>query len=273
MNRFALTQEQVAQFHQDGFVIVERLFDAEEVDLLRRIARADRGMANRAAGRRDAQGTVVKLTVENELHDDIYGAMVRSRRIVDAMETLLGGEVYHYHHKMIFKEPLEGGAWEWHQDYGYWYHNGCLFPQLASCMIAVDPATQANGCLQVLRGSHHLGRIEHGKVGDQTGADPERVKAALDRLELVPCEMQPGSAVLFHCNTLHCSGPNTSPNPRWALICCYNRASNDPYKDSRHPRYSYLEKWEDERVKEVGRRQWEELGSPAQPVSVLEVVE
>jgi ectoine hydroxylase-related dioxygenase (phytanoyl-CoA dioxygenase family) len=125
----------------------------------------------------------------------------------------------------------------------------------------VDPATRANGCLQVLRGSHHLGRIEHGKVGDQTGADPERVKAALDRLELVHCEMAPGSAVLFHCNTLHCSGPNTSPNPRWALICCYNRASNDPYKESRHPRYSYLQKWDDERVREVGRRQWDQLAS------------
>ena len=84
---------------------------------------------------------------------------------------------------MILKEPLTGGAWEWHQDYGYWYNNGCLFPHLASCMIAVDRATKENGCLQVLKGSHHLGRIDHGKVGDQTGADLERVAAALERLE------------------------------------------------------------------------------------------
>ncbi|OAI47321.1 proline hydroxylase [Planctomycetaceae bacterium SCGC AG-212-F19] len=267
MARYSLSEEQVRRFHDDGYVIVPRLFDDEELDLLRRIARTDRGLAERAAGRRDGQGTVVKLTVENELRDDIYGAIVRSRRIVDAMERLLGGEVYHYHHKMILKEPFVGGAWEWHQDYGYWYHNGCLYPHLASCMIAVDPATRANGCLQVLRGSHHLGRIEHGKVGDQTGADPERVGAALDRLELVHCELPAGAAVLFHCNTLHCSGANSSPNPRWALICCYNRASNDPYKDSRHPRYSPLEKWPDERVMEVGCRQFARLTEPlAQPI-------
>ena len=93
------------------------------------------------------------------------------------MEAFLGGEVYHYHSKMILKEPRVGGAWEWHQDYGYWYQNGCLFPDMASCLIAIDPATRANGCLQVLRGSHRMGRIEHGRFGGQTGADPERVEA------------------------------------------------------------------------------------------------
>jgi ectoine hydroxylase len=205
---------------------------------------------------------VVKLALANDLRDDIYSALVRCRRIVDAMELLLGGEVYHYHHKMILKEPYVGGAWEWHQDFGYWYHNGCLFPYMASCMIAVDRATRENGCLQVLRGSHHMGRIEHGQVGDQTGADPERVEAALTRLDRVYCELEPGSAIFFDCNLLHRSDQNHSPQPRWAMICCYNAARNDPYKESRHPRYSYLEKWPDARVKEVGRRQWEQLQQP-----------
>lgn len=259
MNRFVLSDDQVRQFHADGYVIVKNLLDREEIDLVRRIARLDRERLQRAAGRRDGSGTVVKLSVHNELQDDIYGAVVRSQRIVEAMEKLLAGEVYHYHHKLILKEPRVGGAWEWHQDYGYWYHNGCLFPELASCLIAIDPATRANGCLQVLRGSHRLGRIEHGQVGDQTGADRERVAAALHRFELVYCELAPGDAVLFHCNTLHRSDANTSPDPRWALICCYNAARNDPFKESRHPRYSYLQKWADERVKELGRRQLEEL--------------
>jgi ectoine hydroxylase len=68
--------------------------------------------------------------------------------------------------------------------------------------------------------------------------------------------MEPGGAIFFHCNLLHCSAQNKSPDPRWALICCYNRASNDPYKDSRHQRYTHLEKWPDERILEVGNREW-----------------
>jgi phytanoyl-CoA dioxygenase PhyH len=259
MSVFQVSDAQLCRFHQDGFFLVDHLFDDEETTLLRNIARSQYQQGREVAGRKDAQGGAIKLSVHNKLGADIYGAVVRSRRIVDAMERLLDGEVYHYHHKIILKEPFTGGAWEWHQDYGYWYNNGCLFPYLASCMIAVDRATRANGCLQVLRGSHLMGRIDHGKVGDQTGADMERVDAALERLELVHCEMEPGSAIFFHCNLLHFSAQNHSPDPRWALICCYNAARNDPYKESRHPRYSPLEKWPDSQVKEIGRKEWEAL--------------
>jgi ectoine hydroxylase-related dioxygenase (phytanoyl-CoA dioxygenase family) len=254
MLEFRVQDEQIQRFRQDGYFIAQNLFDAEEVQLLGSLARLEYQQGQRAAGRRDAQGSTVKLAVTNELADDIYSAFVRSPRIVDTMERLLEGEVYHFHHKLILKEPRTGGAWEWHQDYGYWYNNACLFPLLASCMIAIDGATRDNGCLQLLKGSHHIGRIDHVKVGDQTGADMERVKVALERLELVHCELEPGSAIFFHCNLLHCSAQNKSSEPRWALICCYNAARNDPFKDSRHPRYSRLDKWPDSSIKEIGRR-------------------
>ena len=164
------------------------------------------------------------------------------------MEVLLDDEVYHYHHKMILKGPKVGGAWTWHQDYGYWYNNGCLFPDMGSCMIAVDQATRQNGCLQVIRGSHKMGRIDHVQRGDQTGADEERIAAALERLELVYVELEPGSAVIFHGNTLHRSDQNVSENPRWAFICCYNTRHNNPWTESKHPCYSPLERWPAKRI-------------------------
>jgi ectoine hydroxylase len=257
MNSFEPSLEQIAAFDDDGFFIVKGLLDPKETDLLRDIARADAQMVAGAATRADGEGGAVKVSVENELGaNDIYSAIVRSRRIIETMELLLCDEVYHYHHKMVLKEPKTGGAWAWHQDYGYWYDNGCLFPYLASCMIAVDRATKENGCLQVLRASHHLGRLNHVKIGDQTGADPERVAVAVERLETVPCELEPGSAVFFHCNLLHRSDQNKSDDPRWAFIACYNTKQNDPYKDSRHPRYSPLPKWPDSMILEIGQRQW-----------------
>ncbi len=263
MDRPPLNHEQVACFQADGYLLIPGLFDAEEIGLLREVARADRQLEAGAVGRRDGQGGVVRLSLQNDLGNDLYAAIVRSRRIVRAMEQLLDGEVYHYHHKMILKEPRVGGAWEWHQDYGYWYDNGCLLPDMASCFLAVDRATEANGCLQVLRGSHRMGRVDHVPIGDQTGADPERVAAALERMERVHVRMEPGDALFFHANTLHRSDQNRSPDPRWAFICCYNTARNNPYKESRHPRYSPLEVWPDERVKEMGRRQLEALRSIA----------
>jgi ectoine hydroxylase-related dioxygenase (phytanoyl-CoA dioxygenase family) len=88
--------------------------------------------------------------------------IARCGRVAGGAERLLGGEAYHYHSKLTMKRPGGGGRWEWHQDYGYWYQNGCLYPDMLSVAVALEPATRENGCMQVLRGSHKLGRIEHG---------------------------------------------------------------------------------------------------------------
>ena len=257
-----LSPNMLAQFHRDGFVIIPELLDAEESDLLRQIARADHDLAADRSSRADGEGGSVDLVVRNQLPSDtIYGAIVRAQPLVEAMELLLDDEVYHYHHKMILKEPRVGGAWTWHQDYGYWYGNGCLFPDMASCMIAVDRATPSNGCLQVIRGSHRMGRVDHGRSGDQTGADPERIDAALQRLDLVHVELAPGSAVIFHGNTLHRSDQNLSDHPRWAFICCYNTKHNNPWKESKHPRYSPLDRWAPDCIADIAGRQLTRLHS------------
>ena len=249
-------------YRKDGFLLLPHLLNEEEVELLRNIAKQDPTLKSQAGYRADGEGGAVQLAVRNELATNtIYGAIVRSERIVKRMEQLLEDEVYHYHHKMILKESRTGGAWAWHQDYGYWYNFGCLYPRLASCMIAVDRATTENGCLQVLKGSHLMGRVDHGPVGDQTGADPERVEQALKRHEKIYVELQPGSAVFFHGNLLHRSDQNKSEHPRWVLIGCYNAKSNSPYKESRHPEYSPLEIWPHERILSIGREHWSQLSN------------
>ncbi len=232
------TPAEVAAYQDVGYLLVRGLLTPAEADLLNRTARQDHAMCASATTRSDAQGGQTVLAVRNEIGDDLYGAIVRNERVVRTMECLMGEEVYHYHHKLMLKEPRVGGAWEWHQDYGYWYNYGCLYPRMASCYIAIDPAHRANGCLQVIPKSHHLGRIDHGKVGGQTGADPERMKAILERLPVEYVIMQPGDALFFHSLVLHRSDQNTSEDPRWALIACYNARSNDPYAVLRHNGYS-----------------------------------
>ncbi len=247
------TDEEIAAYHRDGYVFARGLFSAEEIELLRETAHNDRAMDQSSSTMDDGKGNDVRLALWNHPGDGIYGMMARCRRVVDAVEQLLEDEAYHYHSKMILKDAKVGGAWAWHQDYGYWYQNGVLFPNLCSVMIAVDAATRENGCLQVLKGSHKMGRVNHVLSGDQAGADMERVEQARKRLELVHCEMGPGDALFFHANLLHCSAANNSDQARWAMICCYNAASNDPFKDSHHPRYTKLHKVDDSRVLEVGR--------------------
>ncbi|NQU12439.1 phytanoyl-CoA dioxygenase family protein [bacterium] len=254
MNTHPLTDDQVAAFRRDGHLICRRYYDAEEMRLLLQTAKADREMLGHSIGVNDASGRQSKLSLWNHPGDDIYGMFSRGRRMVDGMEQLLGGEVYHYHSKMMLKEPKVGGAWEWHQDYGYWYQNGCLLPDMASGLIAVDRAARENGCLQLLKASHRMGRVDHGRFGGQTGADPERVAEAKKRFELVYFEAEPGDVLFFHANTLHASAPNTSADPRWSLICCYNTRENSQYGQSHHPAYTPLLKVDDDMIKKVGAK-------------------
>jgi ectoine hydroxylase-related dioxygenase (phytanoyl-CoA dioxygenase family) len=251
MTDFLVSSDAIADFQRDGYIIVPGLLDPEETAGLRGYVRGDDALSAESYVRRDSEGAETRLALRNDLDDSCcYSSVARSRRVAETMSKLLGDEVYHYHHKMILKEPHVGGAWEWHQDYGYWYNFGCLYPDMGSCMIAVDQATPENGCLQVLRGSHHLGRINHVRTGEQVGADPERVQAVLDHLALVYCEMAAGDAIFFHANLLHRSDRNCSDHPRWSLICCYNTRHNDPViRNGRHPNYSPLEIWPDERVR------------------------
>jgi hypothetical protein len=265
-----LGEPEVKQYREDGFVVVRGMFDQAEIELLRRSAKDDKALDDHSYGRADDQGGVVRLSLWNHPGNGIYGMFARCRSLVDSAEALLGGEVYHYHSKMIMKEPRVGGAWAWHQDYGYWYQNGVLFPLLTSASIAVDPATRENGCLQVIRGSHHAGRIEHVLTGDQAGADQERVEKLLERQELVYIEMDPGDTLFFHCNLLHRSDQNHSDHPRWSMIVCYNAARNNPYKESHHPRYTPLTKVPDSAILEVGARRF---GAASEDAGFLDISE
>lgn len=86
-------------------------------------------------------------------------------------------------------------------------------------------------------------------------ANPQRVSLAMEVCERVAVELAPGSVVFFHCNTLHCSAPNHSDDPRWALICCYNALSNTVAPPAPG---SAISPWDDGCVLEYGREQLRE---------------
>ncbi|MES2652499.1 MAG: phytanoyl-CoA dioxygenase family protein [Bacteroidota bacterium] len=217
-------------FDRDGYVLIKGMLKPEEVKKLYSIAIEDEVISKKSFDRGDSNGLRTKLALWYSLGDDAYSLLARSKRIVEGANLLLAGESVHFHSKLMQKEPKVGGAWEWHQDYGYWYRDGFLYPQMLSVLTALSPATKENGCLQVLKGSHLVGRIEHGFSGEQVGANQERVDELMKKLELVFVEMEAGDTLFFHSNTLHRSDANLSDAPRWSLISAYNLITNKPYK-------------------------------------------
>lgn len=243
-----LTDAQIADFNRDGYVIAKGYYNQSEIEKLQDKAFNDDSLYQNAWDKKDASGTVSKVCLWQELGDDFYSMFSRGRRLVDAVEDILQEPAFHTTTKIMMKEPFVGGAWEWHQDYGYWatdnYH---LYPKLVSCMIAINRATVENGCLQVLKGSHHIGRINHAKTGDQKGADMLFVNEALKHLELVNVELEPGDTLFFHCNLLHKSNQNKSKDPRWVMIAAYCAESAKPFKEN-SLKYRPLRKVEDSAV-------------------------
>lgn len=218
-------QEMTRQFERDGFLILRDRIEATDIEQILRIWRADPQLVMKENANFDGDdGIRTRLAYRQDLGDDAYGALARSARVVEPIEHIYNSTILHYYTLNMQKDPGTGG-WEYHQDYGYHYRE-FFYPDLVSVMVALDPATRANGCLRVVRGSHRLGRLEHEHLGAQQIADRGRVALALEEMEEVYCEMGAGSVLYFHGNILHASDANLSDSSRWCLIYAYVPSTN-----------------------------------------------
>ena len=108
---------------------------------------------------------------------------------------------------------------------------GTAQPQLVFSFIRENKYSQPhsclreNGCLQILPGSHKMGRLDHQRKGDLASVDKERLEEVMKVLgKPVMAETRLGDALFFHSNLLHTSGPNISPDKRWNLVLAFNQA-------------------------------------------------
>ncbi len=165
--------------------------------------------------------------------DDWLGTCTRLERVVDGAAALIGEPVYHFHSKMVRKPARGGGTVVWHQDFGGWYQDGCLMPDMLTCVIALTEADNQSGCFRFLKGSHKMGRVDRIR-GEHAYANinPKRLAAMLERFAEVPAEMRPGDGLFFHGNMIHCSGTNDADFDRLLLELSYNGVSNAPVFDN-----------------------------------------
>ena len=221
-----LSEAQIQSFDEDGFLVVEDVFERAQIDNLLTFARQDPILASQTKvnNNYEEEGLNTVLSYQGELKNDIYTAWACSERLIAPLEQLLRGSVSHYYHLIMQKDPNTGG-WQYHQDYGYHYDE-FLFPEFVSCMIALEPSTRKNGCIRVYQGSQRLGRLEHQSSGSQRIADPQRMAFVEQHLTEVHCELTPGSVLYFHGNTLHASDKNVSTTSRWSLVLAYVAAHN-----------------------------------------------
>ena len=244
-----LTDQQQAEFDVNGFLIFPELFTSDEVEVLRgEIERlgsvdTDHVIRERTGGVR----TIFRVHEDDgPTRSTPFRALARSPRILGpAMQVLGDDDVYIYHSKVNTKVAIEGTVWLWHQDYGYWYWDGVPSPNLVTSTVVLDEATELNGCLYIVPGSHKLGRLEPYADEETTSykqwtIERERLIEILGELpEPVAISGPPGTAAVFHSNVMHASGHNLSPKNRWQIYLVYNPVANRP-SDVENPRPDYV---------------------------------
>jgi ectoine hydroxylase-related dioxygenase (phytanoyl-CoA dioxygenase family) len=226
----SFTRDQVEQYQNEGYIVVERLFDAND---LSRVDTTIRRMTDEALAGGDFSKVLElePLPVEGERvprrifnpydQHDTFRALAHDARMLDKIESLIGGDFNLQHSKLNMKPARVGSAVEWHQDMAYFPHTN---DDLVTTLVYLDDATEENGCLQVLP-RHHTHYFNHaGPDGRFAGMITEDLTDfGKPRNLAAPA----GSVIFMHCITPHASLPNHSSRPRRTLI--YEYRANDAF--------------------------------------------
>lgn len=219
-----LTPEQVEQYRQSGYLVVEQVLRDAQVEALRQVA-DDWVEASRTVG---ANGDVFDLEpghsadhpqvrrIKNPaLNSQAYDAVMRDPALLDIVAQLLGPDFRYQSTKMNMKPAGTGSPVEWHQDWAFYPHTN---DDILAVGVVIDDMRLDNGCLMVVPGSHRGPVLDHHAAGRFVGSiDP----AAIDLTSCVALEAPAGAITIHHVRLLHGSAPNTSGGSRRLFLIEY----------------------------------------------------
>ena len=226
-----LSQEQVADFHRDGFVVVRGLYSAEEI---RQISdwTDDVAAYPETPGKHmmyfessQADGARILCRIENFVpYHEGFSKLITTRRMQQAVSELFGEPAVLFKDKINFKLP-GGDGFKEHQDVqAGWDEYASIH---LTAMVAIDATNEQNGSLEMLPGQHKKGLLGE-KWAPLTAEDT-------GGQQYVAVHCQPGDAVFFDSFAPHRSAPNHTQQARRVLYITYNKISEG---DSREAYYA-----------------------------------
>jgi phytanoyl-CoA hydroxylase len=210
------TDEQVAAYGRDGFVLVEGLLDDAELARWRSVTDAA------VAERHDEHGDEYYRRVFRQLQrlaetNAEMAELILDRQLGEIVASLAGIDGVRVWHDQALIKPPYGNPTAWHLDNPFWsFHSR----DAISIWIALDDATLANGCLWYLPGTHRSARFELTEIGANFGALFDAYPEWLG-LEPVAAVCAAGGAVFHNGLVAHAAGVNVTPRPRRAMTCAF----------------------------------------------------
>lgn len=213
-----LTNSQVADFDERGFLVLPEMIDADvlraarsEIDEFE--SEMDALLETQADGRiAIAEKGAITFTTHLVARSERLAALSRRRGLLDVCADLIGPDVDLYWDQAVYKKPQKPRRFPWHQDNGYTYVEP---QQYLTCWLALNDASVANGCPWVVPGMHRFGTLSH------TYIDPLGYQCFTDAADAAAAEVPAGGVVVFSSLTPHLTGPNTTRDVRKAYILQY----------------------------------------------------
>ena len=233
-----LTNDQIAAYDRDGYIILRGLIDPAETALLQSDAEM---LRTPRRGHPDANviekdGTSIRAAWAIEMDSAACAAAYRLPRVLEPVKQLLGEDVYLYQSRLNYKVAGKGDVFQWHQDYTSWYMDGMPHGghrDMLTVLIMLDDTKTVNGPLRFIPGSHVEGMID--PVYDTwTTSYPlhivpdEKVEDLSRQSGVVECTGPAGTVVIFCGNLVHGSTENKSDRDRRNLYFAYSRGGNRP---------------------------------------------
>ena len=220
-----LTDDQVAFFHDRGYLAPVRMLDDRQVDVLRAElvklmdpAHPSHHLFHEFHSNESTDPETVLFhalgawRISEAFHDLLWNPA-----FVTPTAQLLGGPVRFWHDQLFCKPPRHGGVVAWHQDYSYWTRTEPMAH--LTCWIALDDATVENGCLQYVPGSHRWSLLPiTGLAGGMDAIKGVLTEEQRTGFQPVAIELRKGEASFHHPLMVHGSSENKSNRPRRGAV-------------------------------------------------------
>jgi len=155
-----MTQDQLQQYEDNGFVLIQDYLSPREVAILRSGLSS---VFSEDSPRRVVEkgGEVVRSVYGSHQTNEVYSRLTRHPRLLEPAKQILGSDVYVYQFKINAKAAFGGDLWDWHQDYIFWNkEDGMPSSRVVSLSIFLDEVNEFNGPLLVIPKSHREGMVE-----------------------------------------------------------------------------------------------------------------
>lgn len=231
---YPLTDEQIADYRQNGFIKLEGVIPTDQLAACRdRVAEAvaaeerkdvlGREVSDEESERQSVYSKIFTQRVNLWQRHPAVKELCFSPRFANLAARLCGEPVRIWHDQALFKEARTGSKTPWHQDAPYWPHADRS--KQITIWIALRDATIENGCMSFLAGTQVLGPREPVHLGD---ANPKGVYEVAPEARGIPAtvvELPAGSCTFHHGLTFHYAGPNRSDATREAFAIIYMPAT------------------------------------------------